>query len=153
MKKLHTVVVFLFLIASSFTYAQTPLPVPKNDTEARNVETIRLWLEEVWGNWRTELVADLVTPEYTRHEGSETRVVSREEYISDIERGQGRSAKFTQHAMSIDNNLLWTRWSGDVTARSGDHIELKGIQIYRFDNGRLTETWVMQERGNPWPDD
>ena len=152
MNKINSILVLLIWAISSIAFAQTDMPEPKNDTETRNLETMRLWGEEVWGKGRFDLIPDLVTPEYTRHNADQTRVVTRENYASEIEANRGRQTTFSMNAMSIDNNLLWTRWSGKFTGPNGEEFTFKGIQIYRFENGKLTETWVMQEPGEPWPD-
>ena len=140
MKLMQCLGLGLFLINCSATYAETQAPEPRNETEARNLQTMRLWGEEVWGKGRLELVPELVTPRYTR-----------EEYASEIEENRARGMTFTTHAMTIDNNLLWTRWSADVTILGFD-LAVQGIQIYRFDEGRLTETWALIDIGDHWPD-
>ena len=141
----------MLILATSFAFAETQIPEPRNETEAKNLKTAALWNDQVWGKGRLELISELVTPEYTRHEGGDTRVVTREEYASEIEENLGRGVKFTMHAMTIDNNLLWTRWSSDATILGFD-LAIQGIQIYRFEDGRLTETWLIMDLGDHWPD-
>jgi len=152
MDKMRAVLLLLICAGSPVAFAQTTMLEPKNETEAKNLETMRLWSEEVWGKGRLDLVPDLVTPEYTRHNNEQTRVVTREEYAAEIEANRGRNMTFSGNASSIDNNLLWTRWSASVTGPTGAEFEFKGIQLYRFEEGKLAETWVMSAPGASWPD-
>ena len=122
------------------------------EVEKRNLETYRLWGEEVWGKGNTELMTELVTPIYTRHNGDGTREVTREEYGLEVKANLGREMKFLMQDTSIDNDLLWIRYSGSANDPNGNPVTFKGIQVYRFEHGKLTETWVMGGPGEAWND-
>ena len=143
---------FLLSVAWSVASAQVVAPEPKSDTEARNMETMRLWGEEVWGKGRLELVPDLVAPQYIRHNADGSRTVTPEGYALEIAENRDRNMIFETNAIAIDGNLLWTRWSGSVEGPDGQEVTLKGIQIYRFADGKLAETWNLSAIGDHWPD-
>lgn len=144
---------FLLLATSLAALAQSVWPEPKSETEVRNLETFRLWIEEVWENGRLELIPNLVAPQYVRHELRETRVVTPENYAREIEANKmQRELSFEQHAMVLDGDLLWVRWSG--IARSPEGVSqgmVRGIEIHRFEGGKLIETWNVSESGQ-WND-
>jgi hypothetical protein len=130
--------------------AQEGMPEPKTEQEARNLETMRLWGEEVWGKGRLELVPDLVAPEYIRHGADGTRVVTPESYTKEIEAGRARGWAFTNNAVSIDGDLIWTRWSFSGEGPDGETMNGKGLQIYRLEDGKLAETWNLVAPGEHW---
>ena len=142
----------LLLAAWSAASAQDDLPAPKSLIEARNLEAMRLWTEEVWGKGRLELVSDLVAPQYVRHDADGTRVVTPEGYVQEIAAFRAVGMTFEGNAASIDGDLLWTRWSAHAQAPGGEEIVLKGIQVYRFADGKLAETWLLTANGEYWPD-
>lgn len=145
---------FLLLSAAwSVASAQDEFPAAKSETEARNLETMRLWGEEVWGNGRLELVPDLVAPEYVRHDQNGTRITTPDSYVQEIRLFRGMNMVFDTHAIAIDENLLWTRWSANAQTPDGVEIVLKGMQVYRFADGKLAETWLLSADGEAWPDD
>ena len=108
MKKL-LLLPLLLSAAWSVASAQDWLPEAKSETEARNLETMRLWDHEVWGNGRLELVPDLVTPEYVRHDENGTRVVTPESYAQEIAAFRGINMVFVANAAAIDGDFIWTR--------------------------------------------
>ena len=151
MKKL-LLLPLLLSAAWSVASAQDWLPEAKSETEARNLETMRLWDHEVWGNGRLELVPDLVTPEYVRHDENGTRVVTPESYAQEIAAFRGINMVFVANAAAIDGDFIWTRWSATAKPSGSDEVVFRGIQIYRFEDGKLAETWLLSADGEPWPD-
>jgi hypothetical protein len=151
MRKL-TLLGLLLAIASSGAFGQAERPDPKSETEARNLETIRLWGEEVWGNGRLELVPDLVAPQYVRHNADGTRTVTPESYAREIEAARARNTTFTRNAMAIEGDFVWMRWSFRTESSDGREMEGRGLQIYRLENGKLAETWTLSVRDGAWSD-
>ncbi len=143
MRNLCIVWLVLALLCASPAISETP-------EEERNRETLLLWVDEIWGNGRLELVPEVVGPEYLRHEMNGTRVTTPEEYAKEIERNR-QFVEFMGHAGAFDGDLAWFRYSFRQTRPGGTETLGKGIQIYRLEDGKLVETWVMTEDG-AWPD-
>lgn len=143
----------LFLLLAVCSVACTQDRDANSETEARNLETMRLWSEEVWGKGRLELVPDLVAPEYVRHDQNGTRITTPESYAQEIAVARSINMVFESQADSIDGDFLWTRWSASAQPLGGEEFSLRGIQIYRFADGRLAETWLLSSQGEPWSDD
>ena len=130
----------------------------QTEEERTNLKTYQLWAEEVWGNGKLELVKQLVAPEYIRHDLMGDRVVTPEEYIEEIKEGlkflgSGDYVGKTQ-AISAKDDLVWVRSSGASTdPKVGNKGSIRSLQVYRFVNGKLAETWgiVINDQG-PWPD-
>jgi len=132
--------------------AEDLLPIPKNETEARNVETMRLWLSRVWAEGQLELVPKLVAAEYVRHGPQGTRVVTPESYSEEIAAGRKLGLKFVTHSTTIDGDMMWGRFSTYGTSPSGEKFESRNVQIYRFERGKLAETWSLNQPGTAWED-
>ena len=153
MFKTFPILITILFALPATSIAQEGLPQPKNDNEARNIQTMTLWGTEVWGNGRLDLVDELVAPDYVRHGANGTRVVSPESYAKEIEAGRANGWQFTTHAAAIDGDFIWTRWSFSGQRPDGEKVTGKGIQIYRLENGKLAETWNMAEiPGDSWVD-
>jgi len=142
-----------FVIASVLVFFISSVAIAQTDEETRNLETLRLW-GEVWDKGKYELVPELVAPTYTRHEPTGTRVVTREQYAENIKSLRNNHAKFTVHALSADRDLIWVRWSLTFTdPKSSKEVQSRGMQVYRFEDGKLAETWFSITRGQgPWSD-
>ena len=142
----------LFIVAAAAVadnHAESAtFPVPKTEVEARNIETMRLWGEEVWGKGRLELVPELVGSEYVRHNAEGTRVVTPESYAKEILAARARGAQFETKAAVLDGDLMWTQWNVSGTTSEGETRQAKGLQVYRFDDGKLVETWNLSAPGS-----
>jgi len=142
---------FVVLIFASPVLTQT-------EEEKTNLKTYQLWEEEVWGKGKLELVKQLVAPEYIRHEPTGDRVVIPEQYAEEIRkyRKMMESNAFTnkRHAISAKGDLVWIRSSVKPTdSKAGNKGSIRAIQVYRFVNGRLAETWWLSSNDQgPWPD-
>lgn len=138
------------LIFVSPVFAQT-------EEEKTNLKTHQLWHEEVWMKGKLELVDQLVAPEYIRHEPTGDRVVTPEQYVEEIRKTREvESNTFTvkMRFISAKDDLVWTRWSMKSTdSKVGNKGTLRALQVYRFVNGKLAETWWASTNDQgPWPD-
>jgi hypothetical protein len=106
-------------------------------TEGINLETYKRWAEDVWRDGKTEIVADLVLPQYVRHEPEGTRSVTPEELAAQIQAFRSSSGISPGSA----------RWP-QAWIFAGDFLTflclspIAQVQVYRFDKGRLAETWA-----------
>ena len=130
----------------------------QTEEERTNLKTFQLWGEEVWENGKLELVKQLVAPEYIRHDARGDRIVTPEQYAEEIKESrkywESRERVGKTHAISAKDDLLWTRSSGVWTdPEDGTKGSGRDLQVYRFVNGKLAETWAIGINGQgPWPD-
>lgn len=96
------------------------------------------WYDEMWapGNWR--LVPELAGPTYTRHEFGATRVVTADEYQSqvrgvceswDISEMRYRLLAADEHVTAIGSWLV-------------DGSQWSWVQVFRVESDKLVETWL-----------
>ena len=125
-----------------------PLAAAQTAEELRNMETLDKW-GEVWLNGNFELVKDIVNPIYIRHEPTGTIRVKREVYAERVKSMQRANRKFTTQSLSADKDLIWVRWS--MTNEDPETKEIthsRGLQVYRFEDGKLAETWWSHTEGH-----
>ena len=123
------------------------LLLANTEEELRNIETLKMW-GEIWVNGKYELIEELVNPVYIRHEPSGTIRIKREDYLKRLSSMRDSNRKFTTQALSADGDLIWVRWSMSRENRKTKEItHSRGLQVYRFEDGKLAETWWSHTEG------
>lgn len=151
--KVYVHQVSLLILFTTFTATVGMAQSMENEAAiAKNVETYRSWNEDVWCAGKYELVQSLVTPNYTRHEADGTRVITAQQYATEIEKFKKRNIEFIYHDHSITEDRVWVRWSVRMDGPDGGTVTGRANQIYRLVNGKLTETWMMMHLGAFWPE-
>lgn len=112
--------------------------------------------ERVWHENEHDLVDDCVAPVYVRHEESGTRHVTPAEYAGEIvaTKHARPNIRFTVYDHEITGDRAWFRicmtWNDNAC---GQERSRAGFQVYRIEDGKLAETWVMFfGPGSSWPD-
>ena len=103
---------------------------------------IHRWYDEMWSKKNTDLIPELVGPEYTRHEihagTNGKRVVTAEEY-------REQSAAFCADWTITDMRYNLTAEDDRVSVIGTWKIngqQMDWVQCFRIENGKIVETWV-----------
>jgi hypothetical protein len=132
----------------------TALQETSTEEERRNVMSLMRWNEEVWGNGQYDLIPTLVADTYTRHQGNGTSVVTPAEYLETIKAWRARGVVFVSSAILAHRDKVWTQWSAALDSETGGREIMRALQVYRFEDARLIETWISLTRGQgAWPND
>ena len=126
-----------------------------DDIAAANKRLVRRFYKEVYGDWNMALVPEVVSPRFISHdwpEGGPTGPQGFELFYSAI-RAALPDARYEVDDLIAEGDKVVVRWRllgthlGDFRgiAPSGQKIELKGIAIYRVNNGKLMERWVVTD--------
>jgi steroid delta-isomerase-like uncharacterized protein len=127
----------------------------KNDTAAANKELVRRFYEEVYGDWNMALVDAIVSPRFVSHdwpEGGPTGPQAFRDYYSAL-RSAVPDARYVVDDLIAEGDRVVVRWRmlgthqrafGDIPA-SGRPVVLKGVAIYRMEDGRMVERWVVSD--------
>lgn len=123
------------------------------EEELRNIETLNQW-GEIWINGKYELIEKLVNPVYIRHEPQGTIHIKREDYLKRLQSMRVAKRRFSTQALSAKDDLIWTRWTMiREHPETKETILSRGLQVYRFEDGKLAETWWSHTEGQgAWPD-
>jgi hypothetical protein len=119
------------------------------------IELFNKW-EQVWHDGQYDLIAACVGDKYIRHDEKGDRTVTRDEYATEIAltRKERPDTRFVVYDHSFADNRAWFRftlkWSN---LKTGIKHTRAGTQLYRIEDGKLVETWLMfQELGSAWSD-
>lgn len=115
-------------------------------TEQRNVQTLRRWYNEMWGQCNPDLVTTLVNIKYFRHDMTgANNLLKAEEYEAITRMGsEGREVEdFTYYLIA----------EGDYVGALGRYIrdgndQWDWVQLFRLEEGLLSETWLPAMSGN-----
>jgi len=125
-----------------------------SEEERRNVESLIRWNADVWGDGQYDLVPTLVAETYTRHQGNGTTIVTPMEYLEVIKAWRARNVVFVSSGIKAQGDKIWTQWSAALDSADGGREVARALQVYRFEDGRLIETWVSMTQGQgAWPND
>ena len=117
-----------------------------------NKALARRWAEEVWSEGNLDLIDELVLPDYVDHDPALPEEVRGPEgvrrYIEEF-----RDA-FPDMRLSVEDQVaeadkVVSRWTARGTHRgafmgvaaSGNRLEMEGMSIDRFSEGRFVESW------------
>jgi steroid delta-isomerase-like uncharacterized protein len=120
-----------------------------------NKELVRRFYKEVYVDWNMALVNEVVSPQFTSHDWPKSSPRGPEgfrEFYSAI-RAALPDARYEVDDLIAEGDKVVVRWrllgthKGDFRgiAATGREIALKGIAIYRVENGKLMERWVVSD--------
>ncbi len=118
-----------------------------------NKNIVRRLFEEVWNKGNLQVTDDLFTPNYSHHDSS-TPDVGRgpesEKKRATLYRTAFPDLRLTVEDIISEGETVVARWScrgthkGDLNgiAPTGKHVNITGISIARFTNGKMSEGFV-----------
>lgn len=114
---------------------------------------LRRWLDEVWGEGDLDVVDELVSDPYTRHDRRGTRVVTPAAYRAELVHHLRaiRSAETTVDDLVVHDSTVWARvTSRGVNLDRESPVAITWLQVHRVVDGRLAESWVLYEPDLDW---
>ena len=122
---------------------------------AANKELVRRFYKEVYGDWNMALVNDVVSPQFTSHDWPKNSPRGPQGFTNFYSaiRSAVPDARYEVDDLIAESDKVVVRWrllgthKGDFRgiAPTGQSIVLKGIAIYRVENGKLMERWVVTD--------
>jgi hypothetical protein len=111
------------------------------------------WLR-VWHEGQYDLIPSCVAPQYIRHDEIGDRIVTPESYAAEIAatRTAMPGLRFVIHDQTFQGDRVWVRstlrWRDKET---GEQRTLAAMQVYRVEDGKLAETWLISKPiGSAW---
>ena len=101
------------------------------------------WFEEVWNKSRREAIDEMFPEEAVLHDGSaEYRGPAEFKRFYDALREQLSDVRVTPLETISEGDMVCTRWSSTAKHSStGKPLQVTGISILRFKDGRFVEAW------------
>jgi predicted ester cyclase len=126
-----------------------------NEITAANKELLRRFYKEVYVDWNLALADEVVSPHFISHDwpdGGPTGPQAFRNYYDAI-RSAVPDARYEVDDLIAEGDKVVVRWrllgthKGEFRgiAPTGRPIELKGVAIYRVENGKLMERWVVSD--------
>jgi len=121
---------------------------------AANKALLRRFYKDVYVDWNMALADEVVSPRFASHDWPEgaTGPQAFRKYYAAL-RAAVPDARYEVDDLIAEGDRVVVRWrllgthEGDFRgiAPTGHAIELKGIAIYRVNEGRLMERWVVSD--------
>jgi predicted SnoaL-like aldol condensation-catalyzing enzyme len=101
------------------------------------------WFEEVWNQSRREVIDEMFPEDCVLHDGrTEYRGPEEFKRFYDALREQLSDVRVTPLETISEGNMVCMRWSSTAKQSStGKDLEVTGISILRFKDGRFVEGW------------
>jgi ketosteroid isomerase-like protein len=101
------------------------------------------WFEEVWNQSRREAIDEMFPEDSVLHDGrAEYRGPAEFKRFYDALRAQLSDVRVTPLDTISEGDMVCMRWSSTAKHSStGKPLEVTGISILRFKDGRLVEAW------------
>jgi steroid delta-isomerase-like uncharacterized protein len=126
----------------------------KDNIAAANKELVRRFYKEVYVDWNMALADAVVSPRFVSHdwpEGASGPQAFRD-YYSAI-RSAVPDARYVVDDLIAEGDRVVVRWRLLGThqgafrgiAPTGRAITLKGVAVYRLEDGKLMERWVVSD--------
>jgi steroid delta-isomerase-like uncharacterized protein len=125
------------------------------ETATANKELMRRFYKEVFGDWNMALVDEVVSPQFVSHDWPEGTPTGTQPFLGFYSaiRSALPDARYEVDDLIAEGDKVVVRWrllgthKGDFGgfAATGRPIELKGVAIYRLEDGKLMERWVVAD--------
>jgi steroid delta-isomerase-like uncharacterized protein len=126
----------------------------KDHIAAANKELVRRFYKEVYADWNMALVDAMLSPRFVSHdwpEGARGPQAFRDYYCAI--RAAVPDARYVVDELIAEGDRVVVRWRLLGThqgafrgiAPTGRAITLKGVAVYRLEDGKLMERWVVSD--------
>jgi predicted SnoaL-like aldol condensation-catalyzing enzyme len=123
------------------------------------LHVVQTYNDVCWGRHQRDLVTKLVANPLRRHHPGRTEVFTHEDMLR---RYDGYFAKHTELRATgsraiCEGPYVSLLWTFEMVANDGGSKTISGIEIFKVENGKITEVWnpngVAEEYpAGPWPE-
>ena len=121
-----------------------------------NRTTARRWSEELWGQGNLEVADEIVAADYVRHDPGDPFPIRGPEDVKRIVallRTMLPDLRIEIEATVAEGNIVVNRYTATATdtrgymghAPTGKSIRTSAIQIFRFADGKIVESWAVRD--------
>jgi len=121
-----------------------------------NKATARRWSEELWGRGALAVADEIVAPDYVRHDPGDpfpARGPQDVKRIVAMLRAMLPDFKIDVEAIVAEGDMVVSRYSATATDTvgymgmppTGKTIRTSALQMFRFENGKIAESWAARD--------
>src|SRR5262249_21273374 len=127
-----------------------------NMLSEQNKATARRWSEELWGRGNLAIADEIIAPDYVRHDPGDpfpARGPGDVKRIVTMLRKMLPDLHIEIEAMVAEGDMVVSRYTATATdsvgymgmAPTGKTIRSTAIQFFRFDDGKVVESWAVRD--------
>lgn len=118
-------------------------------TQATPFALINLYWENIWNRGEVDLIRDICGDPMIRHEPGKIIKLSHDEQIERVRKVVvDIKPHFTHRILIADDEHVCSVWN--MTSASEKIPFMSGIEVFRAQDGRLTECWNPPYGFQPW---
>jgi steroid delta-isomerase-like uncharacterized protein len=125
-------------------------------TIEQNKATARRWSEELWSRGDLAVADEIIAPDYVRHDPGDPFPARGPEDVKRIVtmlRSMLADFSIDVEAMVAEGDMVVSRYTATATdsrgymgmAPTGKAIRTPAMQIFRFSNGKIVESWAVRD--------
>jgi steroid delta-isomerase-like uncharacterized protein len=125
-------------------------------TAEENKATARRWSEELWGQGNLAVADEVIAPDYVRHDAGDPFPARGPEDVKKIVgmlRGMLPDLRIDVQDVIAEDDKVVVRYTGVATDTqgymgrppTGKTISSPAIQIFRFEDGMIVESWAVRD--------
>src|SRR5262245_22487061 len=112
------------------------------------LELIQMYWDRVNNDFEVELIREICADPIVRHDPESTTALSHDEQIERVLRNREIRPYFTHHVLHADDRYVTSVWN--MVSRDGRNLALCGIEVFRAENGLLTDCWNSTYMKGHW---
>ena len=112
------------------------------------LELIQMYWDRVYNDLEVELIREICADPIVRHDPGSVTTLSHDEQIERVRRNAPMRPYFTHHVLHADDRFVTSVWN--MVSRDGKDLALCGIEVFRAEQGRLTDCWNSTYRKGHW---
>jgi hypothetical protein len=112
------------------------------------LELIQIYWDRVYNDLEVEWIREICADPMVRHDPESVTTLSHDEQIERVLRNREMRPYFTHHVLHADDRFVTSVWN--MVSRDGKELALCGIEVFRAENGRLTDCWNSTYMKGHW---
>ncbi len=144
------------IVCAGFTAMLAPLPLHGQTVADQNTITARRWSEELWSRGNLAVADEIIAADYVRHDPGDPFPARGPEDVKRIVmmlRTMLPDFHIEVDAMIAEGDYVVSRYTATATdtagymgrPATGKSIRTAAIQIFRFSNGKIVESWAARD--------
>jgi steroid delta-isomerase-like uncharacterized protein len=145
----------LAVVVAASVAAQQRMQTGGTMTEQNKAVALR-WSEELWSKGQLAVADEIVAPDYVRHDPGDPFPAQGPEDVKRIVRmlrSMLPDLRISVEAMVAEGDFVVSRYTATATDTvgymgmppTGKTVRTPAIQIFRFSNGRIVESWAVRD--------